>query len=81
MKKVTTEYFCDLCGNPVEADEVTHTKFPRRVAVYAKNSSGVKIMKYSYIGMVDTDICNVCKAVVSSFFPEIDKEIDTGYQE
>ena len=38
-------------------------------------------MKYSYIGMVDTDICNACKVVVSSFFPEIDKEIDTGYQE
>ena len=81
MKKVTTEYFCDLCGNPVEAGEVTHTKFPRRVALYAKNSSGVKIMKYSYIGMVDTDICNACKVVVSSFFPEIDTEIDTGYQE
>ena len=81
MKKVTTEYFCDLCGNPVEAGEVTHTKFPRRVALYAKNSSGVKIMKYSSIGMVDTDMCNACKTVVSSFFPEIDKEIDTGYQE
>ena len=81
MKKVTTEYFCDLCGNPVEAGEVTHTKFPRRIALYAKNSSGVKIMKYSSIGMVDTNMCNACKAVVCSFFPEIDKEIDTGYQE
>ena len=81
MKRVTTEYFCDLCGNPVEADEMTHTEFPRRIAVYAKNSSGVKIMKYSYIGMVDTDICSACKVVVSSFFPKIDKEIDIGYQE
>lgn len=81
MKKVTTEYFCDLCGNPVEAGEVTHTRFPRRVAVYAKDDNGTKLMKYSSIGMVETDMCDVCKKVVSSFFPEIDREMDTGYQE
>lgn len=81
MKKVTTEYFCDLCGNPVARNEVTQTMFPRRIAIYAKNENGAKLMKYSSIGMIETDMCNVCQKVVASFFPEIDEEMDVGYQE
>lgn len=78
MKRMTTEYFCDLCGNLVTRGEVTQTLFPRRIAIYTKTGG---IVKYSSVKMMPTDICTACQKKVASFFPEIDKELDEGYQE
>ena len=36
MKRVTTEYFCDICGEPIERNKVRTLTLPRRVKYYTR---------------------------------------------
>ena len=81
MKRVTTEYFCDICGEPIERNKVRTLTLPRRVKYYVKSGKDVKLVSWDTVQYKSTDICTKCGNALAKMPPIISDEEDTGYTE
>lgn len=81
MKRVTTEYFCDICGEPIERNKVRTLTLPRRVKYYTKSGKNVKLVSWDTVQYKSTDICNSCGEALANVLPIVSDEEDTGYAE
>lgn len=81
MKRVTTEYFCDICGEPIERNKVRTITLPRRVKYYAKTKDKTPLVVWDTVQYKSTDICAKCGNALAKMLPIISDEEDTGYAE
>ena len=81
MKKVTTEYFCDICGEPIEIDKVRTITLPRRVKYYTRTKDKTPLGVWDTVQYKSTDICAKCSDALAKMLPIMSDEEDTGYTE
>ena len=81
MKRVTTEYFCDICGEPIESSKVRTITLPRRVKYYTKSGKDVKLVSWDTVQYKNTDICVKCGEALAKMLPIMSDEEDTEYAE
>ena len=81
MKRVTTEYFCDICGEPIEIDKVRTITLPRRVKYYTRTKDKTPLGVWDTVQYKSTDICAKCSDAWAEMLQIMSDEEDTGYTE
>ena len=81
MKRVTTEYFCDICGEPIERNKVRTLTLPRRVKYYTRTKDKTPLGVWDTVQYKNTDICAKCGEALAKMLPITSDEEDTGYAE
>ena len=56
MKRVTTEYFCDICGESIERNKVRTLTLPRRVKYYTRTKDKTPLGVWDTVQYKNTDI-------------------------
>ena len=81
MKRVTTEYFCDICGEPIERNNVRTLTLPRRVKYYTRTKDKTPLGVWDTVQYRSSDICAKCSDALAKMLPIMSDEEDTGYAE
>ena len=81
MKRVTTEYFCDICGEPIERNKGRTLTLPRRVKYYTRTKDKTPLGVWDTVQYKNTDICAKCGEALAKMLPIISDAEDTGYVE
>lgn len=72
MKEVI--YRCDRCNEIISReDAASPIQVPRITCNWAKDGRGIKLLSFTTIKTLPTQVCPNCRLIIAGLFPEVEK--------